>query len=733
MAARTPRTKTAEATEAEKAAQTASETAVPAPKRTRRSAKAAAPPEVFTRVEELRERIREAEHAYYALDNPLMSDAEFDELVRELKNLEEQYPALVTPESPTQRVSGEAVSVFTKVRHLTPMLSLANVRTPEELLAWQQRAQRLLPHATFAYVGEPKIDGLSMNLVYEDGKLVAGTTRGDGVVGEDVTANIRTVKSVPDALRPDDDHPIPTRVEIRGEIYMRRADFEALNERLAEEARQAGAEPRLFANARNAAAGSLRQKDPAVTASRPLSFLAYQIGLIEGAPEPDSQREVHARLRAWGFEVSELARPLATLEEAQAFCEAMERMRFSVPFEIDGAVIKIDARWQQQELGSVARDPRWAIAYKFAPIEANTVLTDIVVTVGRTGALIPNARLQPVPIGGVTVSRATLYNFDEVERRDLRIGDTVVVQRHGDVIPGIVKALPELRDGSQVPWTPPTHCPACQQPVFRAEGEVLAYCTNAACPAQRLERLRHFVSRGALDIRGLGEERVAQLVDAGMVHDVADLYALKADDLLRLEGFQQKSVTNLLAAIEASKSVPFPRVLYGLGIRYVGEKAAEIVAEGFRSMEAVLAASIEQINALPGIGPKIAESLAQWTGLEVNRALVDRLRAAGLQLELPAEEPHPEGVDGLPFAGQTFLLTGSLAELTRGQAEQAIQALGGKIAAGVSKSLSHLIVGEAPGNKLEKAQKLGLAIHDEAWLVERLREHDAMPAERKRL
>lgn len=732
MAARTPRTKTAEAKRAEKVEGTATETTA-APRRTRRTARSSAPPETIARVEELRARIGEAEHAYYALDNPLMSDAEFDELVRELKSLEEQYPELVTPESPTQRVSGEAVSAFAKVRHLTPMLSLANVRTPEELLAWQQRAQRLLPHAAFAYVGEPKIDGLSMNLVYEDGKLAAGTTRGDGVVGEDVTANIRTVKSVPQELRPDDDHPIPTRVEIRGEIYMRRADFEALNERLAEDARQAGAEPRLFANARNAAAGSLRQKDPAVTASRPLSFLAYQIGLIEGAPEPDSQREVHARLRAWGFEVSELARPLATLEEAQAFCEAMERMRFSVPFEIDGAVIKIDARWQQQELGSVARDPRWAIAYKFAPIEANTVLTDIVVTVGRTGALIPNARLTPVPIGGVTVSRATLYNFDEVERRDLRIGDTVVVQRHGDVIPGIVKALPELRDGSQVPWTPPTHCPTCQQPVFRAEGEVLAYCTNAACPAQRLERLRHFVSRGALDIRGLGEERVAQLVAAGLVHDVADLYALKADDLLRLEGFQQKSVTNLLAAIEASKNVPFPRVLYGLGIRYVGEKAAEIVAEGFRSMEAVLAASVEQINALPGIGPKIAESLAQWVGLEVNRALVERLRAAGLQLELPAEAPHPEGADGLPFAGQTFLLTGSLAELTRGQAEQAIQALGGKIAAGVSKSLSHLIVGEAPGSKLEKAQKLGLAIHDEAWLVELLREHDAMPTERKRL
>ena len=693
----------------------------------------AATPEQVARVEELRARIREAEHAYYAFDNPIMSDAEFDALVRELMAVEAQHPELITPESPTQRVSGEAAAGFVKVRHPTPMLSLAFVRAPEELLAWKERAQRLLPNATFTYVGEPKIDGLSMNLVYEDGRLTVGATRGDGVVGEDVTANVRTIKSIPHSLKGSAQHPVPRRVEVRGEVYMLHHDFEALNERLAAEAAAAGREPRLFANARNSAAGSLRQKDARVTASRPLSFLAYMIGLIEGAPEPESQSEVLETLRAWGFTVSDYARPLADFDAAQAFCDHMAQARLTIPFDIDGAVIKIDARWQQQELGSVARDPRWAIAYKFAPLEANTRLKDIVVTVGRTGKLVPNARLEPAPIGGVTVANATLHNFDEVARKDVRIGDMVVIQRHGDVIPGIVKSLVELRDGSQVPWQPPTHCPSCGEPVFRADDEADTYCTNASCPAQQLERIRHFVSRGALDINGLGEERVKQLVEAGLVHDVADLYTLTAEDLLALPHYQKKSVANLLAGIEESKRISFPRVLFGLGIRYVGEKAAETLAEGLRSMDALLAASQDEIAALPGIGPTIAESVTNWTSLDVNRALMARLRDAGLQLALPDEQPAAEGDAQLPFAGQTFLLTGSLAALTRGQAEQAIAQLGGKIASSVSKSLSHLIVGEAPGSKLAKAEKLGVPIHDEQWLVEQLRAHDAMPDERKRV
>lgn len=687
--------------------------------------------QVAARLAELREQLVAADHAYYALDNPLISDAEYDALMRELRALEEAYPALITPDSPTQRVSGEATSGFAKVRHSTGMLSLANVRTPDELRAWQQRAQRLLPNATFSYVCEPKIDGLSMNLTYEHGRLLSGVTRGDGTVGEDVTANVRTIRDIPHTLRPVDSLPIPERIEIRGEIYMRRDDFEALNERLAAEAEQAGITPRLFANARNGAAGSLRQKDPSITAGRPLSFLAYQIGLIEDdGGGPRSQVEVLEWLREWGFPISPRVRHVATLEEAQAYCDQTEAERFTVGYDIDGAVVKINERWQQDELGAVNRDPRWAIAYKFAPVEGNTRLLDIVVTVGRTGKLTPNARLEPIPLGGVTVSRAQLFNEDEIRRKNLMIGDMVVVQRHGDVIPGIVKPLVELRDGSETPWTFPTTCPVCGSPVFRAEGEADNYCTNTDCPAQRTERIIHFSA--VMDIRGLGDAIAERLVEQHLVTDVADLYSLTEEQVLALPGFQHKSATNLLNAIAASRARPFADVLNAIGIRYVGYKAAETLAEGLRSMDALLDASQEQIAALPGIGDKIAESVYNWAQLPTNRDFAARLKAAGLTLSAPDGDATAD-TSNLPFAGETFLLTGSLDQLTRGQAEQAITALGGKIASGVSKSLSHLIVGAAAGSKLAKAEKLGVPIHDEAWLVERLREHDAMPGERRRL
>ncbi len=682
---------------------------------------------IIARVGELRARLRAASDAYYLNTDPIMSDAEYDDLMRELQRIEDEHPSLVTPDSPTQRVMGEASSTFTKVRHLTPMLSLANVRTPDELRAWQQRAQRLLPSATFGYVCEPKIDGLSMNLVYRRGRLALGATRGDGTIGEDVTANVRIIHDIPHQLK-SGAAPIPAVVEVRGEIYMSRDDFEALNTRLGEEAEQAGTTPRLFANARNAAAGSLRQKDARVTASRPLSFLGYQIGTIEGAPEPSGQEEVLRWLAAWGFPVSPLATSVATLEEAQAYCDQREAHRFDVPYEIDGAVVKINDRWQQQELGFVAHDPRWAIAYKFAPIEANTTLLDIFVNIGRTGAVIPNARLAPVQIGGVTVKAATLFNFDEIARKDLRVGDTVVVQRHGDVIPGITKALVELRDGSQVPYVPPTECPFCHAPLFREEGEAVTYCSNGVkglCPAQRLEQLKYFAR--AMDIRGLGDEIVVRLVNAGLISDVADIYAITEDDLLKLPGFQKKSAANLINAIATSKQQPFERLLTALGIRYVGEKAAESVAHGLRSMDEVLNATTDDIAALPGIGPKIAESLHEWAQQQPNRALVEKLRSAGLCME--DQDDGSTSEDG-PFSGQTFLLTGSLAELTRGQAEQAIAALGGKIVGNVTKALNHLIVGASPGSKLQKATKLNVPIHDEAWLVEQLRAHDAMPAER---
>lgn len=683
------------------------------------------------RVNTLRERIRAAEHAYYALDNPIMSDAEFDDLVRELQALEAEHPEFIAPDSPTQRVSGEAATGFAKVRHAQPMLSLANVRTPDELRAWQQRAQRQLPNATFAYVCEPKIDGLSMNLTYRRGALAIGATRGNGEIGEDVTANVRTIKDIPARLRSHDDHPIPELVEVRGEVYMRHSDFERLNERLAAEAEAAGSTPRLFANARNGAAGSLRQKDPQVTASRPLSFLAYQIGAIEDGEESESQWQILRRLEAWGFLVSPLAERVDSLEEAQDYCDRMAAARPTVPYDIDGAVIKIDAVWQQQELGAVARDPRWAIAYKFAPVEGNTKLLDIEVSVGRTGKLTPIAKVAPVRIGGVTITSVQLFNADEVARKDLRLGDTVVVQRHGDVIPGIVKALVEVRDGTERPWTFPTHCPVCDAPVLRVEGEADTFCTNEKCPAQRLERIKHFVGQGAMDIRGLGEEIAEKLINAGLIHDVGDLYRITVEQLLELPGFQKKSASNLVNAIERSKSQPFARVLNGLGIRYVGEKAAETLAQGLRSMDALLAADVETIAALPGIGPKVAQSVSQWSRQETNQELARQLAEAGLHMEAPPDESAESSSDR-PFAGETFLLTGSLEQLTRGQAEQAIVQLGGKIASSVSKSLNHLIVGGAPGSKLAKAEKLGVPVHDETWLVGRLREHDAMPAERRR-
>jgi DNA ligase (NAD+) len=688
---------------------------------------------VEARAETLRAQIREAEHAYYALDNPILSDADFDALVRELQAIEAARPDLITPESPTQRVSGETTSGFAKVVHETPMLSLANVRSPEELRAWQQRAQNLLPEAAFSYVCEPKIDGLSMNLTYERGSLILGATRGNGVIGEDVTANVRTIHTLPQHLAANALVGIPERIEVRGEVFMTKDDFETLNQRLGEEATETGKTPHLFANARNAAAGSLRQKDARVTEARPLSFLAYYIGAISGVPEPVSQAQTLEWLRAWGLPTSELIEHMTTLEDAQAYCDRMEANRFTVPFEIDGAVIKINDRWQQHELGEVARDPRWAIAYKFAPIEAHTKLRDIVVTVGRTGALTPIARLDPVPIGGVTVSSAQLFNADEIRRKDLRIGDTVVVQRHGDVIPGIVKALVELRDGTEQPWVFPTTCPSCGEPVTRDEGEAVTYCTNAECPAQRVRRIIFFASRGAMDIRGLGEAVAERLVEMGLVRDVADIYELTEEQILTLPGFQKKSAQNLLHAIAASKARPFPHVLLALGIRHVGEKAAEIVAEHLRSMDAVLAASEEELAALPGIGPTIAESLHQWGTLQPNRRLVARLSALGLQLALPAESDGTEAGADLPLAGQSFLLTGSLAMLTRGQAEKAIQTLGGKISPSVTKSLNHLVVGTAPGSKLAKAEKLKVPIHDEAWLVDLLGTHNAMPAERKRL
>jgi DNA ligase (NAD+) len=718
---------------------------------------------LIRRVEELRRQIDEANYNYHVLDNPTMSDYEYDMLVRELQAIEQEHPELQTPDSPTQRVGAAVVTTdFAKHIHPVPMLSLANARNVDELRAWERRARSILPNPAFNYVCELKIDGLATAITYEDGRLTLGATRGDGFVGEDITPNIRNIRAIPQRLRADNGAPIPHKVEVRGEVYMPTRSFEQLNEQIAlvaERARQVNASntaapaagateaasveaiaaslpeaaaavtgeqkgPRLFANPRNAAAGSLRQKDPSITRQRNLEYFAYQIGYIQDdGTRIDTQWQLLELLRAWGFPVNENARLFDNLEDVIAFCLEWQQRRFQLPYEIDGVVVKINDRHQQEELGVVAHDPRWAIAFKFPPIQQTTRLLNIDVNVGRTGALIPVAVLEPINIGGTIIRAASLHNENDIRRKDLRVGDWVVVQRAGDVIPQVVKPIIEKRPDPPPPeYQLPDKCPSCGAPVIRNEDEAMAYCSNLPenCQAQLIELIRHFVSRGAMDIEGMGDELCDDLVERGYVKDPADIYHLTKDDLLKLEGFAEKKANNIITAIEASKQHPLARLLFALGIRYVGEKAAQTVAQSFETMEKLLAASKEQITALPGIGPKIGHSLYLWLQQPRNREVIEKLRAAGVRMET---DRSAAAMATGPLAGQTFLLTGRLQSMTRPQAEEAIQQLGGTIASGVSKGLNHLIVGEEAGSKLPKAQKLGVPIRDEAWLVNLLAQH----------
>jgi DNA ligase (NAD+) len=677
------------------------------------------------RVDELRRILERANEEYYTLDNPTLSDAEYDTLLNELRAIEAADPELVTPDSPTQRVGAKPSQTFGAWKHPRPMLSLANARNVEELLAWEKRARNILPDAVFIYDCELKIDGLAMALTYERGKLVMAATRGDGVEGEDVTANVRTVHDIPHTLAGA--HP-PERVEVRGEIYMPISSFEQLNQELSAEAAKMlgedGQSPaaRLYANPRNSAAGSLRQKDWRITKSRNLHFFAYQIGYVEGLPEPTSQTEALDLLRGWGFVVNPHIQVFDNLDDVAAFCLTWIERRFELDYEIDGCVVKINDHHQQEELGVVARDPRWAIAFKFPPIQATTVLREIRINVGRTGSLNPYAVMDPVVIGGVVVKQATLHNEEDIQRKDVRPGDTVLVQRAGDVIPQVVKPILEKRplDGEghplQPPFAMPATCPSCGAPVRKDSDEVMAYCTNPPerCPAQMLEGVRHFVSRGAMDIMGVGDEVCAALLQAGMIHDPADLYSLTAEDLGQLEGFKEKRITNALSSIAASKGQPLGRLLFALGVRHVGEKVARVIADTFGSMEALLAAGEEDIVNIPGVGPIIGHSLYTWLADPAHRALIERLRVAGVRMTADTPAEVPQG----PLTGQSFLLTGRLERMTRGQAEAAIIALGGTIASGVSKTLNHLIVGADAGSKLAKAEKLKVPIHDEAWLIQ---------------
>ncbi|MEM8536051.1 MAG: NAD-dependent DNA ligase LigA, partial [Chloroflexota bacterium] len=663
--------------------------------------------DLVQRVTTLRQQLRDHNYRYYVLDDPAVSDAEYDTLMRELRSIEADHPELVTPDSPTQRVGAAPSDKFAKVQHPVPMYSLGNAFDENDLRAWRDRVLRLLgADAKLAFVAEPKIDGLAIALTYENGQFVRGATRGDGEVGEDVTSNLRTIASIPLILRDPgafmEEHAddtinsiprtqistIPSRIEVRGEVYMRTADFASLNHRLA------AAGERVAANPRNAAAGSLRQKDPRVTSTRPLRFFAYAVGPFEGVPL-QSQWEALGLVRALGFPINADARRFEDFEQAIQYCRDWMSRRNTLPYEADGIVIKVDRFAQQEELGVVGRDPRWAIAFKFPAQEVTSKLVDIVVNVGRTGVVTPNAVIEPINIGGVVVRNASLHNADYISERDIRIGDQVTVKRAGDVIPYIIGPIVAQRDGTEQPWKMPNRCPACSTPLDRVEGEVAYRCPNfAICPAQLVRRIEHFVSRGAMDIVGIGEKQVQLFVDRQLVKDVSDLYRLRDTDFEGIEGFGKRRIQNLLEAIENSKSRPLSRLITGLGVRFVGTVAAQALAERFGSLDALAAATEEQITAIDGIGPAAAGTVVQFFSLAYNRALIQKLKDVGVQTvaQTSAATKASSALDG-----KTFVITGSLSSMSRDQAGDLIAAHGGKVTGSVTKKTSYLLTGTDPG------------------------------------
>ena len=662
------------------------------------------------RVEELRSQIAYHEHRYFVLDSPEISDAEFDRLMQELRELEGRHPELITPDSPTQRVGGAPVETFGIVQHRLPLLSLANGFNADDIRAWHRRAANIIERADFALVCEPKIDGLACALVYEDGQLTTAATRGDGMRGENITPNVRTIRSIPGRLAARD---APKRFEVRGEIFMTKSGFEKLNL----ERGEAGLP--LFASPRNSAAGSVRQLDPKVTASRPLDAFLYQLGWQDDGKTPPTHHGVLEWMKKLGFKVNPNIRRFTELDDVIAFCESWVEKRDSLDYEIDGIVIKVDDLGLQRQLGAVGREPRWAIAYKFPPTQATTLLRRISVNVGRTGALNPFAELEPVKIAGVTVKLATLHNEDDIRRKDIREGDTVIVQRAGDVIPQVVGPVLSKRRKGLRRFKMVSKCPVCGTPSARNPGEAVWYCPNRQCPAQRHRLLEHFVGRGAMDIDGIGESLAYLLMDRGFLQDGADLYRLKErrDELLEIERLGEKSVDNLLASIEASKQRPLAQVLVALGIRHVGGEVATTLARHFGSMDALMAASVERIEEIPGVGAKIAESIVEWFSLDENVAVVEKLRAAGVNLR----EEKGAAREG-PLSGLTFVVTGRLEHFSRDGAESLLKRNGAAVVGSVSKKTSYVVVGEEPGSKLAKAQQLGTPLLDEDAFVALLAE-----------
>lgn len=659
------------------------------------------------KVQELRKVLHEHSYRYYVLDQPSVPDHEYDALFAQLKELENLYPALVVSDSPTQRIGGQAADGFKKVTHVTPMRSLGNVFSAEELLQFDERVKTgLETQRDIAYVVEHKIDGLAINLTYENGVLSRAATRGDGVTGEDVTLNVKTIKSVPLQLR-ETSFGLPSFLEVRGEVYMPKQAFQRLNEQ-----RQEADEP-LFANPRNAAAGSLRQLDPKIAASRSLDAILYGIGAHDGI-QIDTHIKTLEYLQQAGFKVNRFYKLFTDLKEALSYCEDWSEKRYDLPFAIDGMVLKVNDLADQEILGATAKDPRWAIAYKFPPEQTTTVVEDIVVGLGRTGVLTPTAHLTPVFLAGSTVSRATLHNEDYIREKDIRIGDTVLIHKAGEIIPEVIAVLKEKRTGKEIPFVMPGSCPECGGEVRRMEDEAAVKCINPRCPALLREGLIHFASRDAMNIEGLGPAVIANLLAAGLVRDAADLYQLKREELVQLERMGEKSAQNLLDSIENSKSAGLARVLFALGIRFVGVKAAATLARAFGSIRALQESDAEEIMALDDIGEKIAVSIIAYLKQPENLALIEKLQAAGVKLTEDVVKVEQSQL----FSGKVFVLTGTLPTLNRKEAAALIESHGGKVTGSVSKKTAYVLAGVEAGSKLEKAKKLGITILDEEMFLE---------------
>jgi len=661
------------------------------------------------RIQELRTQLYYHNYRYYVLDDPEISDAQYDRLLRELEDLETRHPEWITPDSPTQRVGAKPADKFQTVAHSIPMLSLENGFNHDEVLEFDRRIKRFLKNdQKIEYTAEPKMDGLAIELIYEKGILIQSSTRGDGMMGEEITRNVRTIHAIPLRLL-DTKVPPPDRLEVRGEVYIKIKDFREYNRKREE----AGEAP--FANPRNAAAGSLRQLDPKITAQRPLHFFAYGLGLVNGHTF-SSQWEVLQTLPNWGLPVNSHIRRCPGINQCLKFCEEMETLRHTLPYEIDGVVLKVNSFAIQDQLGIKSRSPRWALAYKYQPSQETTQILDIEVQVGRTGTLTPVAHLKSVIVGGVEVSRATLHNQDEVERKDIRIGDTVVIQRAGEVIPEVVKVVTSMRQGQEKPFTMPEKCPICESPVVRLPGESAHRCSNPNCPAQIKESIQHFASKGAMDIEGLGEKMVDQLVEKGLIRDYGDLYYLSRDTVISLERLAEKSTNNLIQALENSKRTQLNRFIYALGIRHVGEHLSNLLAGHFGSLKALMEVSEDELKAIREVGPQVARSIRTYFDNPRNKKVIEKILTAGVDIE----EKKPSG--NRFMSGKTFVLTGRLEGMTRGQAKERIEALGGRTASQISGKVDFLVAGEDPGSKLDKARELKVPVLTEKEFVQMLKQ-----------